>query len=374
MMGAVNERAWIERLVAGMPRSPHQANRLHESDAELLRIPGTDVTIAVTTDGVVEEITSGLYRDPYLAGWMSITVNASDLAAVGAAPLGVLVSESLPPQLSAEAIDRLQAGIRDAAVRHGIPVLGGDTNASPSLQITATAIGLVTNPYLLSRRGAKPGDRLFASGRLGLGSAFAFEQMMPAIPAESASTAFRPQARLREGQLLPRWASACMDTSDGAIATLDELMRLNGVGVRLGCATHSMLHPAALETAHGAGIPPWTMLAGPHGEFELVFTIPAHRRNGFLAAAGAMDWKPIEIGVVVAEPGFACRADDGWTTLDTERIRNLFDEVAGDPRRYLAELLSCAGSNAQNDPPNRYESMVGGGEHGSVGGARGAGC
>ncbi len=342
MMAAVNERYLIERLTAGMDRSPYQSNRLHESDAELLRIPGTSVTLAITTDGVVEEIASGLYSDPYLAGWMSIAASASDLAAVGANPLGILVSESLPTEMSRRDVARLQAGIRDAVRAHHLPVLGGDTNFSPTLQLTTTAIGVLPNGVALTRRGAQACDRLFASGPLGLGSAFALGQLSLTGTTSNPPVPFQPLARLDWGRFLTRWASACMDTSDGMIATVDELMRVNGVGISVELPAEAVLHDVALQTARLAGLPPWTMLAGPHGEFELLFTVPSDRCSDFRVAAAAMGWHPIELGAVVPGEGFVWRLDDAWTTVDTPRIRNLFGDVGGDPERFLSELLDSA--------------------------------
>ena len=55
--------------------------------------------LAITTDSIVEEIRLGLYDDPYLIGWMIVMVNLSDLAAVGADPLGILISEIFPNNL-----------------------------------------------------------------------------------------------------------------------------------------------------------------------------------------------------------------------------------------------------------------------------------
>ena len=90
MTAVVHENALVESLVRALPRSLDQANGLGESDAELLRLPGTDLLLAITTDAIVEEIEAGLYRDPYLIGWMTVMSSASDLAAVGADPLGIL--------------------------------------------------------------------------------------------------------------------------------------------------------------------------------------------------------------------------------------------------------------------------------------------
>jgi thiamine-monophosphate kinase len=340
-MNVITERVLIERLTTVFPRSRHQLNAMHESDAELVRLPGTEVVLAITTDVIAEEIATGLYRDPYLAGWMIVTVNASDLAAVGAEPLGIVLTESLPRDMPDRAVDALQRGIRDASVRHGLPVLGGDTNSATTLTLGGTAIGIVAAHAVLTRAGARPGDRLFASGPLGLGTAFAFAALMRDAEHDT-GVPFRPIGRLREGQCLAGLASACMDTSDGVIATLDELMRLNSVGVRWDQALGETLHPAALATACSAGLPPWTMLAGPHGEFELLFTVPPDRRADLDRVATETEWSPLELGEVTADPQCWFRHGTEWLEFDTSRIRNLFGEVGGDPDRYLQQLLGPA--------------------------------
>jgi len=322
----------IEKLAGALPRSPLLLNALCESDAELIRLPGTDVALAVTTDAIAEEIAADLYTDPYLIGWMAVMVNASDLAAVGAEPLGILLSETLPLDVEPAFIDRLQSGIRDAMEACGLHLLGGDTNFSPTMQIAATAVGIVSRDAPLTRLGCAPGDRLYASGPLGLGGAFALSRLdagAPAIP-------YRPMARLREGRLLPGVASCGMDTSDGVVPTLDELIRLNRVGFRIDARLAEMLHPASLQMARRAGLPEWLMLAGPHGEVELLFTVPPEAEPTLHAAARSIEWTPIPIGIVTPEPGLWL----GSIHLDSTRIRDMYAEAGGDARQYLAELLA----------------------------------
>jgi thiamine-monophosphate kinase len=295
--------------------------------------------LAVTSDSVVEEILTGLYEDLYLAGWMTVTASLSDLAAVGADPLGILINESLPPDLSGDDLERLQAGIGDAAREHGVPVLGGDTNAAPHLQLTGTAIGMVARKRHMTRRGARPGDLLFASGAMGLGSAFAAVQLMETAAEPASSLGYQPIARLREGRTLCAFASSCMDTSDGVIPTLDELMRVNDVGIRIDRRIEDYLHPAALTVAASLHLPPWTMLAGPHGEFELLFTVPRQWQQEFLQWAAGLPWTPIEIGEVVAGHGLDCLLDGRLCVLDAAAIRNLLTEVGGNVERYANELV-----------------------------------
>jgi len=94
MTAIVRENALVESLVRALPRSSLQRNGVGESDAELVRLPGSDLLLAITNDAIVEEIEIGLYRDPYLIGWVTVVASASDLAAVGADPVGILLSQT----------------------------------------------------------------------------------------------------------------------------------------------------------------------------------------------------------------------------------------------------------------------------------------
>ncbi len=133
-----------------------------------------------------------------------------------------------------------------------------------------------------------------------------------------------------------------MDTSDGAIPTLDELMRINEVGFELTVSTDQLLHRAAAAVAESAGMPGWMMLAGPHGEFELLFTVPEARREEFSDAAAALAWEPLEIATVTAERRLTLPIDDRRVAIDTAHVRNLFMERGGDVRRYVDALLEIA--------------------------------
>lgn len=340
----------VDDLARAFRRSPHQLNARHESDAEIVRVPGTQVVLAVTTDDIAEEIESGLYRDPYLIGWMTVLINASDLAAVGSRPLGLLLNETLPQEAAADFLAALQRGIRDASEACGVPVLGGDTNFGPRLHVGATAIGIVDSARPLSRRGCEPGDVLFASGPLGLGTAFALLQLLNGHaatapksvipPSEREAVEFLPHPRLAEGRVLGSVASACMDTSDGAIATLDELMRVNALGFRVEQPIEQYLHHGALRIALGAGLPVWMMLAGPHGEFELLFTVRPNRVATLEREARRIGWQPLRLGRATREAGLRLRLEDSERAIDATRVRDLFGECGGDAEAYRAALFA----------------------------------
>jgi thiamine-monophosphate kinase len=110
------------------------------------------------------------------------------------------------------------------------------------------------------------------------------------------------------------------------------------VGSRIESPVDRWTDPAALAAAHAAALPPWFLHAGPHGEFELVFTVPPDRRLALDAAADTIGWHPVRLGTVTAEPGLAVAGTTGERTLDTTAIRNLFAECGGDVGRYVAAL------------------------------------
>jgi thiamine-monophosphate kinase len=338
-MNGVIENSFIEALVRDLPKSPYQRNGLQESDSELIMIPGTETILAITTDSIVEEIETGLYSDPFLIGWMTVMVNASDLAAVGADPLGILLNETLPDSLSESFIREIQSGIKEACEFCNMPVLGGDTNHSNSFQMGGTAIGIVSKNRLVTRIGCQPGDILFISAKPGSGNSFAFSLLADNSSGALPVVSFKPYARLTEGKLLVDYATCCMDSSDGFIATIDQLMRSNNKGFIIDILLQDFIHPETLNFSHIAKIPPWMFLAGIHGEFELVFTVPPEKVTQFTTQAQTTGWHPIRLGTVVKERELQMRIDDTYIKVDTTRIRNLFDKARGNIQEYIGELF-----------------------------------
>jgi thiamine-monophosphate kinase len=335
MMQHIEENALIARIATMLPRSLSQVNTLQESDAEILRLPGLDnLMLAVTTDAIVEEIESGLYANPYLLGWMTVMANLSDLAAVGAEPLGLLIAQTLPHGISGADLASIQTGIRDACLQAGTCVLGGDTNFSDRLHTTGTGIGILSDGRPLMRTPCEPDQLVFCTGLLGMGNAFAALRILGHNACESFP--YRPSARLREGRSLRSCATACMDTSDGLIPTLDQLGRLNRCGFLLTKPPEELIAPAALQVAHATGITPWMLLAAPHGEFELVFTVHRNRLTDLQYSAQQAGWTPLQIGIVTREKGITLQNRGTLSEADLASIRNYplntADERLGFPR------------------------------------------
>ncbi len=334
LLAQVHENRLLSRWGELLPRPAGAHGRVHESDAELLPLPGGG-TLALTVDTVAEEIERRLYREPFTAGRTAAVASLSDLAAVGADPLGLLLAVTLPAAgRNCDAVQvEVARGVSEACAEAGTFVLGGDTNLGPQLTVATVGAGLVPAGALpLGRTGMIAGDRLFASGPLGLGGALAAARWLSAEAGSFAESDYRPRVTLPFGRALRCVASACMDTSDGLVATLDQLARLNGLALRIERPLAELLCPQARSVAQESGLPPFALLAGLHGEFELVFSVPEAR----LLQLEATGLRPVFLGRAEAGAGLFF----GSQPIDGARVRNLLDEVGGDVRAYARGLVA----------------------------------
>jgi thiamine-monophosphate kinase len=333
-LNEIFENKIINNLISGFERSPYQLNKPHESDAEIIQ--SGEMKLAITTDSISEEISTGLYDDLYLIGWMIVTVNISDLAAVGAKPIGILISEIIPKDFSEEKIMQLQKGISEACKEYNTFVLGGDTNEGDKLVLTGTAIGIINSEKILSRVGCKPSDLLYSSGKLGNGNAYAISKLLAKI---NSSMNYKPEARIKLSSIINNYATACMDTSDGLLSTLDQLMRLNNVGFELNENWEKVIDENSLQYSENNRIPSWLLFAGQHGEFELIFTIPQEFNRAFLSEASKIGFNPVELGKVIPDKKVKIPLYGKMIPIDTAFIRNLPAETKGDINHYLKSLL-----------------------------------
>jgi thiamine-monophosphate kinase len=328
------ENKVINNLISVFERSPDQLNKSHESDAEIIQLG--NLKLAVTTDSISEEISTGLYDDPYLIGWMIVTVNISDLSAVGATPVGILISEIIPKDFNEEKLQRLQKGISDACKKYNTFVLGGDTNEGEKLILTGTAIGIIKQEKIISRIGCDVGDIIYSSGKPGIGNAYAISKL---ITKSNSLLNYKPVVQIEFSKIINKYASACMDTCDGLISTLDQLMRLNNVGFELTTNLESLVDEEALIYSKKLNIPSWLLFAGQHGEFELIFTIPEHSKQSFLEEVDKNGFEPIELGKVIPEKEVRIKLYNQLIPIDSEFIRNLPYKIKGDVNHYLKLLL-----------------------------------
>lgn len=211
--------------------------------------------IAVTTDMVVEDVH---FRRDWLPaediGYHGAAGALSDLAAVAARPIGVLASLALGPGDEEEVGRAVMAGVARAAADVGAIVLGGDLTRSPGpIVLDITALGDVDEA--VRRSGAKPGDEVWVTGRLGAAAAAVRAWLSGETPTAEARAAFaRPAPRTREARWLAERSvpTAMVDLSDGVAGDAGHIAAASGVRVVLRAAALPVAE-AARADASGAG-------------------------------------------------------------------------------------------------------------------------
>ena len=154
-------------------------------------------------------------------GFKSVTVNVSALAAMGAEPLGFLLSIALPKDLDLDSFKELIEGVLSACNYYSIPLIGGDTNEASEIIISGTALGLCDNPLL--KNTYSKDDLVVVTGDIGL-AALGFN--LDTQDNVYVKNAIRPVARLNEGILIKdAGASSATDITDGLASELYEMKR-----------------------------------------------------------------------------------------------------------------------------------------------------
>jgi thiamine-monophosphate kinase len=231
-------------------------------DAAVVDVPRGD-QLVVSTDAAVE---GRHFRREWLTareiGYRAVTAALSDLAAMAASPLGVLVALAVPPDWRSD-LAEIADGIGDAVTIADTVILGGNLSSATELSLTTTVLGHARAP--LTRAGARVGDLIYVTGTLGDARAAlaAFER--GALPVERQRARFAtPRARVREARWLANaGGSAAIDISDGLSSELGHLAAASRALMVLDLATL----PCA------PGIEPSSALASGE-EYELVVCTP----------------------------------------------------------------------------------------------------
>jgi thiamine-monophosphate kinase len=228
--------------------------------------------LVATTDMLHRQTDFPEIMTPWQMGWMSVAVNLSDIAAMGAEPAGVLIAAGLPPEADLYFIDELFSGFGECARFYGTKILGGDTDAHQELTITGSAFGFVEKDLVLRRRGASPGDLLCTTGHLGGAGGGLWAWKNCDLQNEFIEKLLEPEPRLKEGRALAksRTVTAMMDNSDGLALSLSDLSEVSRVGFVVNEAALPLAEGLAEMVGHEKAV---EMVMSAGGDFELVFTV-----------------------------------------------------------------------------------------------------
>lgn len=248
-LGSLGELAVLQRL---FPRLPEAESTIvgPGDDAAVLGV--SDGRIVITTDTMVQGPDfRRAWSSPFQLGWKAAATNLSDVAAMGARPTALLVALVAPSDTPATDLEELADGFREACdtLAPGCGVVGGDLSVADSLTLAVTAFGSLDGRQPVLRSGARVGDTVAVSGRLGLAAAgisLLFERGVDAAgePSAEAAAALRPEFdAVLDAQLVPRppigdgalaadaGATAMLDVSDGLVLDARRIARASRVRI-----------------------------------------------------------------------------------------------------------------------------------------------
>ncbi|MCC7563317.1 MAG: thiamine-phosphate kinase [Methanobacterium sp.] len=290
----IGEKKLIKRLLARsralQPNSPFFDEFYFKSlsdDAALLNMD--DKYLVVTSDLLLESSHFPTEMSAFNKGMKAVTVNVSDLAAMGAEPVGFVLSLGLPHDLPLEEFDEIICGVLEACQTYKMGLMGGDTNQAGELILSGTCLGVVDKKKVFMKEGANPGDVVAVTGPLGVAAAgFEFllsptsvkenlkERIKPSTIETIQKYALEPHARLNEGLILGRKGvvTSATDITDGLASELDELMQSSPhkVGITL-FETMIPLIPEVEEIASVLNKNPLDFALNYGEDFELLLTI-----------------------------------------------------------------------------------------------------
>ncbi|MBD0267638.1 MAG: thiamine-phosphate kinase [Cyanobacteria bacterium Co-bin8] len=277
----LGELGLLERL------RPFCSREIVGDDAAVLALPPGQ-RLVVTTDVLVDGVHfSDRTTAPFDVGWRATAANLSDLAAMGAAPLGLTVGLSLPGQTPVDWVEGLYQGMAACLQRFGGEIYGGDLCRSDTVTVAITALGAVLPERVLYRHRAQPGQAIVATGYHGLSRAGLEVLLQPqawtgvpaAVQAGWMQAHRRPIPRFDVLPLLQRELEAglaqdqpiaAMDSSDGLANAVVQLCRASGVGARLK-QSQLPLHSNLVRWVGAERAIDWALYGGE--DFELVLCL-----------------------------------------------------------------------------------------------------
>jgi thiamine-monophosphate kinase len=285
-------------------------------DCALLQVPAGQ-ELAVSIDTLVAGVHFFADVDPQSLGHKALAVNLSDLAAMGAEPAWVTLALTLPKADEAW-LRAFSRGFADMARRFDVQLVGGDTTQGP-LTITVQVHGFVPSGKAMRRSGARRGDAVCVSGRLGdagLALRHLYKGGSEVAGGETQKRLLLPEPRIEAGLVLRELANAAIDISDGLLADLGHILEASRLGARIELERLPLSEPVRQAVRQDGD---WALPLISGDDYELCFTLPAQRLSELTAISERLQLPLTPIGIIEDEPGLRCLRGDGslWTTTGT---------------------------------------------------------
>lgn len=257
--------------------------------------------------------------DYFDIGYYLVIANLSDIAAMGATPIGLTTVVRYNDTLSDVNFRQLLEGIREAASFYNTPIIGGDIGGYVEVVLAATALGITERGKYLQRKGTHEGDILCITGQPGLpGTALVYftqarddglrlSEEEEGILLQSWK---RPVAHIQEGKALIGIVHACQDVSDGVKATVDQLATASNISFRL-YETLLPIHEITQKVAGFLKLDPIALAFSASVDFHLMFTIAQQDIDTVKNTFALLNCTLYQIGQAISatEPSYLVRND-----------------------------------------------------------------
>lgn len=273
-------------------------------DAAITQVPENQL-LATTTDTLVEGVHFLAGTDASAIAHKAISVNLSDLAAMGAEPSWISLSLSIP-EADETWLQQFSDKLIELSDYYSVQLIGGDTVKGP-LSITITAQGIVPPNSVLTRSGANAGDWIFVTGCLGDAGAGLDILLGKLEVSDSGARDYLlnrhlcPSARVLAGTTLRRLATSCIDVSDGLLQDLQHVMRASNTGAIIHLDKLPISEQLGTNVADLKQALTYATAAGD--DYELLFTVSEEHRTSVLTALDNYGIDYANIGMMTGAVG-----------------------------------------------------------------------
>lgn len=294
----VGEFGLLERI------KPYQGKGLKAGIGEdAAVIPFGPLDLLVTTDQMVEGVHfRKQWAPPEALGHKLLAVNLSDLAACGAEPLAFVVSLALRPEEEVSYVEALYRGMVLLGERFGVALAGGDTSRGEILTLSLTLLGWTEADSWIGRGGARPGDLLFLSGRIGEAALGLKMLELGIFEGPFPRRHLFPEPRVRLGRELAKRGipRAMIDISDGFLQDLGHILRASGVGAEVHLESIP-LGEEYLEACKELGLEPFLLALAGGEDYELLFVVPEEKEEEALQVGREVGVEVRRVGRITSE-------------------------------------------------------------------------
>jgi thiamine-monophosphate kinase len=288
--------------------------------------------------------------DPWVEGWYSMIINLSDIAAMGARPVGAMLSVEAPPEYRLADLDRFYDGVLAASAAYDCPVVGGNVKDAQRFACVGVGLGHVKPERMLRRDAAEAGEVVLVLGTMGLFWAAVLQSLeavrVSGVEWKRLRHALRqPVPRVAEGALLAErgWSRSAMDSSDGIIACLYGIADASRVDVHIDLSEVAV-DPLVTKVAHAVDLDVRKLLLA-WGDWQLVCTAPLAAVHDLRTAMADLGCPVHEIGWVAAGAGRVWHHDqDGSAQL------NFVASERFSPRSYFTHGIEQYAATLRKEP------------------------